>query len=179
MPSDASNGGVKHNSYSLFVQKENDLVGHIAYALYKREKLQFIENILKEKGRSPNEDEFAAFFTLTSFATRIDALRTQSEQMLEAFAEQMIEEIYEKQVAEFDGRLLAELTRRDSFLRATAQNLLANLLAICVVALLAVIVYGSRIGLPQVMGDALGYEVREKVPPSATPPADSRPSGQP
>ena len=40
--------------YSKLVDDKDDIVGHIAYSLYKNEKIEFIEAFKKENSREPN-----------------------------------------------------------------------------------------------------------------------------
>ena len=48
--------------YSKLVLAEDDVVGLIAYGIYKKHKIEFINKIKDEKGREPNDDECDSFF---------------------------------------------------------------------------------------------------------------------
>lgn len=149
--------------YKALVQNENDLVGLVAYALYKRDKIQFIRTIHGEVGRPPNQDQLDCFTIAALLDSQIAALRTQSEKLLETFTEAMLEEAAEGIVAEYQSELTAELRKSKSWTRAAAENLIGNLLAFAVMALVALIIYGSKVGVVRMLGDAFGYEVSEKA----------------
>ncbi|MEN5205883.1 hypothetical protein ABE473_15675 [Stenotrophomonas sp. TWI700] len=59
--------------------------------------------------------------------------------------------------------LAAELSKSRSWLRAIAESLVANLLAVAVLALIAVVVYGTRIGFVNLAADVFGYELTPKA----------------
>lgn len=45
--------------YSLLLESEDDLVGLIAYSLYKRNKVAYIESFIQDHGRAPDEQQLA------------------------------------------------------------------------------------------------------------------------
>lgn len=63
--------------YSKLVSSQNDIVGKLAYSIYKKEELDFIKNC----GHTPTEDEIRSFYNVFSEA-KILELR---EDALEAF----------------------------------------------------------------------------------------------
>ena len=77
--------------YSEIVEDENDMIGHIAYSLYKSNKIKYIEQY-KEKndGNLPNENELNTFHD--SARTIIPALKIQAEQILSNFTQFTLEE---------------------------------------------------------------------------------------
>lgn len=55
-------GSRKYNPiYQLLVQGDDDLIGQVAYALYKKEKHTWVEQFLKEQGIEPTDDQVADF----------------------------------------------------------------------------------------------------------------------
>lgn len=44
--------------YSKLVDDENDILGIIAYSLYKRQKIEYIRAIAEKFGREPTDSEF-------------------------------------------------------------------------------------------------------------------------
>lgn len=70
--------------------------------------------------------------------------------------------------ADTDGPLRRRADARPDRCSASG-NLVANVLAIDVIAVFAVIVWGTRVGFTSVFGDILGDEVREKAPVNTLP----------
>lgn len=154
-----------HQTYGALVKDEGDMVGHVAYALYKRDKLSFIEAVKAGNGKEPSEDELSAFIVTSNLALRIDAYRSEAEQALQVFSQAVLDESLIEVQQRYDAQLVAELSRPRSWLRAITESLLANLLAVAVLALLAVLLYGTRIGFAKLAADALGYELVPKAAP--------------
>ena len=52
--------------YSLIVEGESDITGHIAYSLYKSDKAKYIDHFIKTKGRNPTDEDLEAFHDIKS-----------------------------------------------------------------------------------------------------------------
>ena len=48
--------------YKKLVNSEDDLIGLIAYGIYKKHKIEFIEQIQEEYKREPTDEECSSFF---------------------------------------------------------------------------------------------------------------------
>lgn len=162
MSSAALGPGVAHTTYSALVQSDADMTGHVAYALYKRDKLKFCESYAAKNGKPPTASEIQVFIDSANLATRIDAYRSEAEMALQVFAQEVLEVEIESQSAAFNAKLVEELKRARSFPRAVWENLVANLLAIAVGALLVLILYGARVGFVPLLGEVFGYDVKDK-----------------
>lgn len=68
--------------YEKLVCSQDDLVGMIAYSLYKKHKIEFITHIMDEKGRDPNDEECDSFFTSSTVPTQLNHYREQAENLL-------------------------------------------------------------------------------------------------
>ncbi|MBD5243658.1 MAG: hypothetical protein HDS60_06200, partial [Barnesiella sp.] len=71
-----------HRMYSLIVNDENDIVGLIAYALYKRHKIEFFNNVRANDGAEPTEEQIAAFIRSSSTASQIRNYRAEADGIL-------------------------------------------------------------------------------------------------
>jgi hypothetical protein len=77
--------------YSELVSSPEDMVGHIAYSLYKSNKIKFIEQFKAENGdKTPEESDLEAFHKATK--SLAPALRIQAEQILTSFTELMLQD---------------------------------------------------------------------------------------
>lgn len=62
--------------YKQLVEGQNDIVGHIAYSLYKAEKVEFIESFKKDHGNNePTEQDLEPFHRATSLKSSIERYR--------------------------------------------------------------------------------------------------------
>lgn len=150
----------EHATYSTLVEDPNDLVGLIAYSLYKRDKLDFIERHKANNGRAPTPDELQVLYQLVNTPGQIDALRTRSATLLEQVTEVVLEDAVQQIEQDYQAKLTAELKAPKSFWRAVGENIVANIGAAALVALVFVVLYLSRVDAVPVIGNALGYEVK-------------------
>ncbi len=153
-------GKPEHTTYSTLVEDPNDLVGLIAYSLYKRDKLDFIERHKATAGCVPTPDELQVLYQLVNTPGQIEALRTRSATLLEQVTEVVLEDAFQKMEQDYQVKLIAELKVPKSFWRAVSENIVANIGAAALVALVLVLLYLSRVDAVPVIGNALGYQVK-------------------
>lgn len=60
--------------YNLLVKGEDDIVGHIAYSLYKADKIAHIEQFKREEGREPEESDLEAYHRISATPSNIARL---------------------------------------------------------------------------------------------------------
>lgn len=74
---------VKYNFiYEKLVVSEDDLVGLIAYGIYKKHKIEFITRIKEEQKREPTDEECRSFFIASTTSSQLEKYRSQAENML-------------------------------------------------------------------------------------------------
>lgn len=76
--------------YERIVQRDDDLVGLIAYALYKQHKRDWLIGFKKARNASPNDIEVNAYLIGEGTEGRINAYRDQAARALNNFADQII-----------------------------------------------------------------------------------------
>lgn len=94
------------------------MVGHVAYALYKRDKLSFIQAIRDEKGRAPTEEEVWAFIVSSNLGLRIDAYRSEAEQALQVLSGELLQGTAEELGRQYQRELTKQLLKAKSMLPA-------------------------------------------------------------
>lgn len=88
--------------YEKLVTTEDDLVGLIAYGIYKKHKIEFITKIKEEQQRDPIDEECHAFFIASTTDTQLENYRSQAETMLS----EMVGNIAREEIAEFEKEML-------------------------------------------------------------------------
>ncbi len=86
-----SAGDLAEAVLEFYIESEDDLIGLLAYALYERQKRDFIVSHRKRNaGRSPNEVEIAAVTSYLSADLR-STLRDRASQILSSYADTYVE----------------------------------------------------------------------------------------
>lgn len=135
--------------YKELVDDPDDAVGAIAYVLYKRDKIAFIEATISTHRRVPTPDELKVFHTQTCEPAQIKAYRAQAQQLAEVFlnsglTQRMREfenEIRESVLNQNVSAVLSELKSKKSLI-AWFGDIVGNL----GVNMLTIIVIGALLG---------------------------------
>ena len=72
--------------YSQLVEDRADIIGHIAYALYKEDKIEFISKFKDENGGvEPTEEDLKPFNTISSTQSSLDKYKFIASCILQSF----------------------------------------------------------------------------------------------
>lgn len=72
--------------FTKLVQDDPDFVGMVAYALYKKQKIEWIQQFSSQNGgREPNEHELEPFHNMSNMQSMIDSYRNQAVDLLDEF----------------------------------------------------------------------------------------------
>ena len=78
--------------FSKLVKDKNDIQGHIAYAIYKFEKVSHIEDFKKKNKREPNSSEKEEFRSMCCNTARLEEYNKRAEMILDAFSNELLHE---------------------------------------------------------------------------------------
>lgn len=124
--------------YDKFTQdSESEVLGLIAYGLYKREKRQWMDTFCQEKNRRPNEDDLRDFYR-TWTPAHIEFVKNSASSVLAEFAQDVID----KEEPEILRAALA-----GGFWRSVFSSLSANGIYTLILILLSVILVLSGVDL--------------------------------
>lgn len=76
--------------YSKLVEDNDDVVGHIAYSLYKNEKIEFIEIFKEKNGIEPTESDLEPFHISSCTNGSLERFRRMAILILEEFTKEML-----------------------------------------------------------------------------------------
>jgi hypothetical protein len=76
--------------YSKLVEDNDDVVGHIAYSLYKNEKIEFIETFKEKHGSEPTELDLEPFHISSCTKGSLERFRRMAATILEEFTNEML-----------------------------------------------------------------------------------------
>ena len=68
--------------YEKLVTNDDDVLGLIAYGIYKQHKIEFITKIKEDKQREPTPEEFNSFFAASTTESQLNNYRSQAEALL-------------------------------------------------------------------------------------------------
>lgn len=132
-----------NNIYQKLVSDKNDIVGHIAYSLYKQDKINFIKD--KEENEITITDaELIPFHELSSTDSSIESYTIKAELILQAFFESTFEEMatdMEQQAIANQAQILKDIIApiKPNFWKRVWSGLVTALIFALLLALIAFI----------------------------------------
>lgn len=108
--------------YWQLVMDDNDMLGMVAYALYKRQKFEFIENFRQKHGEEPAAADFSAFNDLISSELQLKSYLNEAWALTEYFSDSLLE----KHKAELEMNAYKTLKAKSSFWFGVWQGVVAS-----------------------------------------------------
>ncbi|GHV39628.1 hypothetical protein FACS1894187_19800 [Synergistales bacterium] len=88
--------------YSRLVKDEKDTLGHIAYSLYKKQKIAFIKDKERENnGQPPTDQQLKDFQEIAGSEEQLDLYQTKALSLMQFFLDTALREDLEAQREEF------------------------------------------------------------------------------
>lgn len=105
--------------FSKLVKDKNDIQGHIAYAIYKFEKVSHIEEFKKKNGREPNEEEIDAFHESCCNPARLEEYHSHAEQIIETFSNELLKGVADQIESDY-------IKNQDDHLRSVIKSMMPS-----------------------------------------------------
>lgn len=93
-----------NNIFSLLVNSRADIAGHIAYSLYKEDKVSYVSRFKETNKREPTDDELSIFHDVSSQPESIQKYRYIASNILSSFLDYSLEESANKIEQDCDQR---------------------------------------------------------------------------
>ena len=120
--------------YSLLVHGEDDLVGQIAYAIYKQHKIEKITRFSTINKRSPSDEELSSFMENAESENQLRFYKDRAMNILKDFLEKSladtVDEIDAQTKAEYDAKInkLLKDLKPKGFMYGVWQGIVASLM---------------------------------------------------
>ncbi|MHC1753585.1 hypothetical protein [Humidesulfovibrio sp.] len=162
--------------YRELVEAPDDFIGLVAYGIYKRRKIEFIQGVVTQTGDAPSDQQIETFHL--SCKANIPGYRTEATAVIQSFLEQYsIDEIdnYKRKLEdEFSNRqdiLQAEFENKLERIKPSAfanifQGAIGSFVFTIAVGLIVVFILGFRIGLGGLVEEFLKTLGPMKLPPT-------------
>lgn len=73
--------------YKQLVSSPNDVVGALAYVLYKQQKISYLDQFHREHGRAPTDDELSSFHMISTLPDSVASYQERAETWVDEFLE--------------------------------------------------------------------------------------------
>lgn len=126
--------GASHNNYSLYVHHPDDLIGLVAYSLYKQHKISFFQSELERTSLPATEEKTKTFCDVYSEAQQVELLRERASGLLEKMTEEVLNEAVGKLNLSYERQLKAELKAGMPLHKSVYHSVVGNLVTGVIIA---------------------------------------------
>lgn len=138
--------------YTKLVKNETDIIGVVAYSVYKRQKIEYIEAIRCKHERRPDEQELASFHELTNSPTQLDSYRQQAIVLARGFLKSAISEEAKQLSLRYEEQAKQELARfKPNFWMGVAQSVVGSAGFVMLLGALVIFTWSLNQGPRQVI----------------------------
>lgn len=154
-----------HTVYTTIVEGDNDLVGLVAYSLYKRDKLAFVVKHHEDRNCAPSSDEMLAFCRGATLPGPVSNYRTKASSLLSDMYNQLLEEQVTAMQAQYKDDLITELKKAHPFWEGVWQHVVSGVVVAALLGLAAIIYYGQHAGFKQMLSNIFDLPGAESKKP--------------
>lgn len=153
-------------TFTNLVKDENDLVGLIAYSLYKQEKLAFIQEGLKSSGVTPSDAELAIFCRGANLVGRLASYRQSAEMLLQEMNGELVDMSVMHIQEEYDRQFIEAVKKlpESSWPKHLFQHIVGSLLATGLAIVIVLTVLGWKQGFLKLGQDLMNVEITPRAP---------------
>lgn len=150
-------------TYGNLVQNDNDLIGLIAYSLYKQDKLAFVAEHKKATTAEPNDGQMETFCRSSNLPNRIQAYRDAAAKTLETLNDQVLKEAVEGVEADYKEELQEQLEKlkKPTLGEEVLAHVLAGMIVWVLIAFLIFCALVARNGFGDTVRGLTGYEIQK------------------
>ena len=141
--------------YKELVKDENDLTGAIAYSLYKRQKIEYINQCTEETGKPPTDEQLAEFHRISSSTTSLEGYRLKADMLMSGllqFATESIiddlqnqnKEVIYKELQTLLSPIETEIAKKKSFKAMALEAMISVFGTIIVIILVGFLLKGYQ-----------------------------------
>ena len=138
--------------YSQLVEDQNDILGIIAYSMYKRQKIEYIRSIAEKFGREPTDSEFQNFYAISNSNSQLENYQSQAIALANQFLEEALAEKARELEEYFSESTNLEIRKfRPSFVSGIFQSLIGSVIFVFFLGLLVFFTWSLKQGPVQLI----------------------------
>ncbi|MEZ8657735.1 hypothetical protein AB6D68_01335 [Vibrio cyclitrophicus] len=158
--------------YNKLVKKPEDVFGIVAYSVYKRQKIDFINQATSEDGKEhPTKEELATFTEISNSEPQLAFYEEAAASLLQNYTDiteseslKEIETDYNEQLAQNKKEYERKLRNAKStnFFYGVAQSMVASGLVILALGVLTFFVWSTQLGIKPVIEQVWGIQILDQ-----------------
>ncbi|MFK5666341.1 hypothetical protein ACI2OW_10630 [Pseudomonas shirazica] len=156
--------GCYNHIYSVLVENEQDTLGIIAYSLYKRQKIEFIQAFKIKHDREPKDEDLAPFHDVSNSPSQIESYRNQASQLAQGFLDASIAAQAVELEQYYSDKASSEVRQaKPGFWLGVAQSLVGSILFVFLLGFLVFFTLSLNQGPKQVIEQVFDVTILDSV----------------
>lgn len=159
---------VRYNHiFNELVANDDDILGQLAYAAYKRQKIEFIQVFRDKNGTDPEEKDLSPFHEISNGMIQIGSYRAQAARLAEDFLESSLAAEMNGLKKYYSAKANNEIrTARAGFWKGVSQSLIASGLFTLLIGCLVFFTWSLKQGPRQVIEQVFDVMIVDTTPAS-------------
>jgi hypothetical protein len=146
--------------YTELVKNENDILGILAYSLYKRQKIEFIQGFKNKTGNEPSDADLTTFHDISNSASQLESYRNQANQLAQNFLDITLNTQAEELDKFYSTKADHEIKNsRPSFWSGVAQSVVGSVAFVFVLGFLVFFAWSLNQGPKQVIEQVFDVKI--------------------
>jgi|SRR5471032_476805 len=150
--------------YNRLVEDESDVLGGVAYAVYKRQKIEYVERIQKNTDRLPNELELMFFHEHSNSGMQIESYKGQAMELVKSFLDTALSEEMKDLSDLYSDKSRQEVSKlKPRFWFGVAQSVVGSVAFVFAVGALVMFTWSLNQGPRQVIENVFNVTITSQV----------------
>lgn len=162
--------------YKTLVKDEDDIIGIIAYAFYKRQKIEFIENFITQNGKDPNDNDLKTFHQISNSQSQLESYRASAINLAKEFLEASLAEKANELEEYYEKKANDEIkSTKPKFWFGVSQGVVASFIFVLLTGGIVFFSWSSKLGIKNVIEEVFHVKMTpiEEKPSQAIQPSDT------
>ena len=146
--------------YNKLVDDKNDIFGIIAYSVYKRQKIEYLDKFKAEHGRDATKEELEHFKEISNSETQLEFYNTQAAHLANAFLSEVLSDRIEELDKSFHEHLNTQLLKsKNGFSYGVYQSIVGSVFFVLLVGVIVFFSWSLNQGLENAVESAFGITI--------------------
>lgn len=166
----SSSIGLSHRTFTKYVENKDDLVGFVAYSIYKQHKISFLEREYQKTKQRASQDKVDAFCESYCHPEQVELLKERAEKLIQNMHQLLVVNAIDTVRAEEQAKYVKQLEEGPGWWDSIGKSIAGNL---ATAALVALVIFGGSVvsnGFWETVGNWTGM----KIAPKSASPSDKK-----
>ncbi len=149
--------------YTTLVKDERDIIGIIAYELYKRQKIEFIKNFEVKYGNAPTDEELKNFHDISNSQSQLESYRSRAGDLAKNFLEISLAVKANELEDYYDKKASNEIKSAEpKFWFGVAQGFVASFFFVLFIGGMVFVLQAANLGIKNAIEAAFNVQITSK-----------------